>query len=236
LNIIPIAAKKARQIAGAETIRIMRKILFIIQSKYQLSFCNYEYVEIIGGLPINLSEKLHDLINETALSAGQLKLLPDRHTSSFSTYEFLSAMNQDCYQSTGDILRAQDAFSLHIDESTDIVREKHLMVYVTFFDSNWQKTSTMFLALIKLERTKAQNIAEALITFFEASKIPLNKITGFTSDGASVMLGCKNGVATLLRENFGLSHLIEFHCVAHREALVLKDVLNVSFFEEYLKF
>ena len=43
----------------------------------------------------------------------------------------------------------------------------------------------------------------------------------FTSDGAAVMLGKRNGVAKLLK-NF-VPHVIEQHCVAHREDLGIDD-------------
>ena len=39
----------------------------------------------------------------------------------------------------------------------------------------------------------------------------------FTSDGATVMLGCNNGVQAKLKSL--VPHLLEFHCIAHREAL-----------------
>jgi hypothetical protein len=43
------------------------------------------------------------------------------------------------------------------------------------------------------------------------------KMVMFTSDGASVMLGKVNGVAAQLKTI--ISHLVQQHCVAHREAL-----------------
>ena len=49
----------------------------------------------------------------------------------------------------------------------------------------------------------------------------------FTSDGASAMLECENGVQAKLKSV--VPHLVEFHCVAHREALSVsqayKDIL-----------
>ena len=43
----------------------------------------------------------------------------------------------------------------------------------------------------------------------------------FTSDGASVMLGKRNGVAAQLK--LEIPHLVEQHCVAHREDLGISD-------------
>ena len=47
--------------------------------------------------------------------------------------------------------------------------------------------------------------------------IALDKMIMFTSDGASVMLGCNNGVQAKLKSI--VPHLLEFHYVAHHEAL-----------------
>ena len=45
----------------------------------------------------------------------------------------------------------------------------------------------------------------------------------FTFDGAAVMLGRRNGVAVKLKERIGLPHLVQQHCVAHREDLGITD-------------
>lgn len=49
----------------------------------------------------------------------------------------------------------------------------------------------------------------------------MNRIVMFTSDGASVMLGKCNGVAAILRQS--IPHMLEQHCVAHREDLAIDD-------------
>ena len=51
----------------------------------------------------------------------------------------------------------------------------------------------------------------------------------FTSDGAAVMLGCNNGVHVKLREK--CEHLIEYHCVADREALAVGHAfMSIGYF------
>ena len=49
------------------------------------------------------------------------------------------------------------------------------------------------------------------------SGISLNKVLGFGSDGASVMTGCRSGVAVCLRGHN--PEIISIHCDAHRLAL-----------------
>ena len=56
-----------------------------------------------------------------------------------------------------------------------------------------------------------------MVKYFEKIQVTIDKLIMFTSDGASVMLGCGNGVQAKLKSI--VPNLVEFHCVAHREAL-----------------
>ncbi|KAJ8048792.1 hypothetical protein HOLleu_01255 [Holothuria leucospilota] len=47
-------------------------------------------------------------------------------------------------------------------------------------------------------------------------------MAGFGSDGASVMVGCRNGVATQLKRMEPM--IVSTHCVAHRLALAVGQV------------
>lgn len=58
---------------------------------------------------------------------------------------------------------------------------------------------------------------EEINKYFQKMYVPLSKVVGFGSDGAAVMLGSKNGVATKLREVNPF--LLSCHCIAHRFAL-----------------
>ena len=61
------------------------------------------------------------------------------------------------------------------------------------------------------------------------NNISLDKINIFTSDGASVLLGSHNGVQAKLKSI--VPYLLEFHCVAHREALSVSQAYqSVDYF------
>ena len=64
---------------------------------------------------------------------------------------------------------------------------------------------------------RAETIKSAVVKTLEDLGVPLDKMCAVGSDGASVMLGRKNGVAALLKQS--VPHLIANHCVAHRLAL-----------------
>ncbi|CAI7884431.1 unnamed protein product [Closterium sp. NIES-53] len=58
----------------------------------------------------------------------------------------------------------------------------------------------------------------------QALGIELAKIAGMSTDGASVMMGSKNGLVARLR--LRIPHLVSSHCIAHREALAAKDAAD----------
>ena len=58
----------------------------------------------------------------------------------------------------------------------------------------------------------------------------IKKTVGLSCDGASVMVGCRNGVSTTLKE--AQPSLVTIHCMAHRLELALKDCMKrVRYFE-----
>ena len=58
----------------------------------------------------------------------------------------------------------------------------------------------------------------------QEDEIPLGKVVGFTSDGASVMVGEHKGVATLLKKDCPAA--LTFHCAAHKLALSCSDLFK----------
>jgi len=116
-------------------------------------------------------------------------------------------------------IKASKFVSILMDESTDISVTKKMVVYIRFMNSvesqSWLP-ETHFLGNISIEDPKSTaDILFKFLTDFLVSKgIPLSKVLGFGSDGASVMVGKQNGVATKVKEYS--PHCINIHCVAHR--------------------
>lgn len=52
-------------------------------------------------------------------------------------------------------------------------------------------------------------------------ELPLKKMVGFSSNGASSMKGIQRGLATKVQSD--IPHLVVVHCIAHREALTTND-------------
>ena len=111
--------------------------------------------------------------------------------------------------------------SVIIDESTDISIHKKLIVFVKIL--NGPVAETHFLRNADVLDGTAQTITEKLREIFQNLNIPWSKVVCFSSDGASVMVGRLNGVATKLRELNPA--MVCIHCAGHRLTLALARLL-----------
>ena len=104
-------------------------------------------------------------------------------------------------------------FSLLLDESSDITCQ---FVNCQFLDADKKKVELKFMKLVVLQECDTESTFRSVVKYFDEIQISLESLIMFTSDGASVILGCDNGVQAKLKSVF--PHTIEFHCMAHREA------------------
>ena len=152
--------------------------------------------------------------------------LSKTHRSSYGTWEFVHALN--AVVETDDIQSLQQAcyFSLLVEESNDVSNAKNLLIYCQYLllDLVRKKVELKFIKLLPLKECDAQTIFTVVTGFFTQNKVSIEKLIIFTSDGASVMLGYNNGVQAKLKSI--VPHLIEFHCVAHREVLAVSHTYN----------
>ena len=136
-------------------------------------------------------------------------------------FEFLKSINFVVMEEVMQSIK--QATCLIIDESNDISSTKMLILYIKYCTANDCRlmTKTIFAGIISLARCDSHSILEEIKKFYTTNNLDIQKMIMFTSDGAAVMLGKRNGVAKLLK-NF-VSHIIEQHCVAHREDLGIND-------------
>ncbi|GJP45287.1 hypothetical protein CLOM_g4691 [Closterium sp. NIES-68] len=73
---------------------------------------------------------------------------------------------------------------IQLDESTDRRRGKHMIVYLTFLKN--AKVVTEFFGHLTVERCDATSLLTLLLDHLEATAVDLNKISGISTDGASV--------------------------------------------------
>ncbi len=215
--------KKSLQLAVSRSapgiIALMKNILFIVQQE-----------KAIHG-----ATALHDLVShQIESSGGSSTAIPLTHRSNYSTYTMLDALNLQVQDIDSTELQNALCFGIHMDESTDISQEKCLLIYVQFVREPEFKPVQKFLTALPLQDTTAQGILDSTLALFKKIGVDLQKTVSFTSDGAAVMLGSRSGVAERLRQKLEIPHMVEFHCVAHKEALAVKDAYGQNKF--FLRF
>ena len=106
-------------------------------------------------------------------------------------------------------------FSVLVDESTDISITKQMMVYLRIVSEEFLP-KTYFLEDICIDNPKsdASVLFDCLINCLDRHGLDIRKCVGFGSDGASVMTGRHNGVATRVKRKS--PHCVSVHCMAHR--------------------
>ena len=192
---------------------------------FHLSFHKDQYQQTPIEVDLELDEQSSLSI---ATSSSQFQLSRS-HRSTYSTWEFVHALNAVTEaQDVGNLQKAR-YFSLLLDESNDITCAKNLMIYCQFLNAYRKKIELKFMKLLALQECDAMSIFTSVVKYFEEIKVSMDKLIMFTSDGASVMLGCENGVQAKLKSV--VPHLVEFHCVAHREALSVSQAYkSVGYF------
>ncbi|CAI7899147.1 unnamed protein product [Closterium sp. NIES-54] len=86
---------------------------------------------------------------------------------------------------------------LQLDESTNRRRGKHMIVYATFLCGT--VVVTEFFANLSVEKCDAGSLEAVLLTHLAACGLELQRISGMTTDDASVMTGGQTGLVARLR-------------------------------------
>ncbi|MCO5586280.1 hypothetical protein L7F22_040219 [Adiantum nelumboides] len=113
-------------------------------------------------------------------------------------------------------------FGVLIDESNDISKHGHLIIYFSYLIDDCVP-SYSFYGIVRINDGTARPIYHAVIEELKKSKLDLSRLIAFGSDGCSTMTGKDNGVATLFRRYIN-PFLTSIHCVAHRAALAVSNV------------
>ncbi|KAE8293775.1 hypothetical protein D5F01_LYC06711 [Larimichthys crocea] len=138
------------------------------------------------------------------------------YTSEEIMQEMVQVLSDEPRQHIFNSMRKSRYFSLLIDETTDIAVAKQLIIYGRYLTET-HEVRTSFLAIQDIADGQAITIVAAIKAFLSSADLDINKMAGFGSDGAAVMVGRRNGVAAKLRGDN--QKLVNIHCIAHRLAL-----------------
>ena len=136
--------------------------------------------------------------------------------------EFLAELDVQINSTILEQLQASPYIALMADETTDISVSKELILYARYVVPSATPDKcvrSVFLQITELKDGRAGTITQALLDFLARLHIPIERVMAFGSDGVSVMVGRRAGVATLLKQSN--SEMISIHCVAHHLALAV---------------
>ncbi|KAG0724695.1 General transcription factor II-I repeat domain-containing protein 2A [Chionoecetes opilio] len=130
-----------------------------------------------------------------------------------------------------------DAFSLALDERTDMKDTAQLAIFIRGVTAALQVYEE-FLQFVPLYgTTTGQDIFDAVLQCVKQHSLDLSRLVCVTTDGAPAMTGKKKGAASLLvRHCEAAGHtqpiIHKVHCIVHQESLCSKsanltDVMSV---------
>ena len=119
----------------------------------------------------------------------------------------------------------------------DISNIQQLVTFAQYFDSNIGDCITTYaLEHLPDSSPNAEAIFSCLCSIIEKENLQLENFKGFARDGASVMTGKYDGVATKFKELKSLKTMVNIHCVCHRLTLSCADTGDAfKFIQEFEK-
>ncbi|KAJ8050501.1 hypothetical protein HOLleu_03728 [Holothuria leucospilota] len=118
--------------------------------------------------------------------------------------------------------------SILFDGSTDKTLSEKEIVSIKIIDQEGKPT-TKLLGIAEPTSGRAESIYEALKVKAEEVSLFLTKsCVAMAADGASVNFGSQSGVMVRMKED--MPWMLQFHCVAHRLELAIKDAFKDTYF------
>lgn len=115
------------------------------------------------------------------------------------------------------------AYSLAVDESTDMTDTAQLAIFIRGVDSSLCVTEEILDIKSMHGTTTGKDIFENICQSVTDMKLPWDKLVGLATDGAPAMCGEKSGLVGRMRlkmqEENCTGELTAYHCIIHQELL-----------------
>lgn len=217
--------KMLKQQVAKQAVKVEQSTENVFRTAYYLAKNNRPFTD---------HETLIDLQKSNGMDLGIIL-----HSRFTATNIIIHVANEMRKRLVSGLVSTSSKLSVLIDESTTL---SHKSVMVVFLRASLQTADPIFifLDLVELDSQTAEHIASRLIRClknagFSEDYLQKNWIS-FVSDGASVMLGKKSGVASRLRGMYPA--IFSWHCMNHRLELAvadaIKDVSAVNHFKCFL--
>lgn len=115
------------------------------------------------------------------------------------------------------------AFSVLVDETTDISTTEQVTICVRYVNEN--KIHEDFLQFVPAESLTGESLSNLIINSLEKFGLDLDNLVGQGYDGASNMSGQFNGVQAIIRRNYPKA--IYVHCAAHSLNLAISKSCEI---------
>ncbi|XP_019617203.1 PREDICTED: zinc finger protein 862-like [Branchiostoma belcheri] len=149
------------------------------------------------------------------------------HRSEGSIKDVFLTIGQTIQKSVIEQIQRSGVFGVLVDDVTDAAALEQMITFVQFVDTDNNRPAVAFLGTKNVLESHESANAEALLENFtellDACGLEVSDIHGLCSDGASVMLGKKDGFAAKLKRLPGCKKILAFHCVCHKLALACCD-------------
>ena len=127
-------------------------------------------------------------------------------------------------------------FTVMIDETTDITNKEQCTVCIRWVDKNLEVFED-FIGFWQVSSIDANTLVSVIRDVLLRMNLSISKCRGQCFDGASVMTGIKNGVATLIANEE--KRAVFIHCYGHalnlaigdavKNSSILKDALDIAY-------
>ena len=98
---------------------------------------------------------------------------------------------------------------------------EHISTSIQFYDKDSGEITVQFLFIDKHDSANARAMFHTIHSNLQAYTLSTDKLIGLATDGASVMVGRKNGLGAKLKDVN--PRLISVHCICHKLALACTD-------------
>ncbi|CAN7950549.1 unnamed protein product [Ixodes hexagonus] len=152
--------------------------------------------------------------------------------------ERINEISDDMEKSLMTLCHGFDAFSIAVDESTDVTDTAQCAIFVRGVDKYLNVTEELLdLVPMKGTTTGADTIS-VIEKVVERAGLPWEKLVCLATDGAPSMVGSKSGLVGRLRKklaDLGIAkQFAAVHCILHQEALCskslqMKSVMDIVF-------
>jgi hypothetical protein len=187
---------------------------FVISQEIAKRGKPYTDGEYIKNCFINASEELFRGFNN---KADILKKINEVPLSAKTMKDRTIKMSSNITIQLIEDLKLISALSIAVDESCDINDTAQVSLFVRFISHTGPKEELLGLLPLK-DRTRGEDIANAVIECMDKHHIPLDKIVSISTDGAKSMTGVRKGFVAILKEKIN-HEILAYHCIIHQEAL-----------------